>query len=124
MGSIHIGWRYSLNFYGDIEKFIRELHSLTTCVKICDSYFNQFPVKVKLSSTVDTEPMILNIVDRKYYPKYPKIRQEDIGTDTSNKFIDTLNISNLFLNGIGGKSSPIKLLPLNFFNCWKLLRAS
>ena len=67
-----------------------------------DSYFNQFPVKVKLSSTVDTEPMILNIIDSKYYPKYPKIRQSDIGTDTSNKFIDTLNISNLFLNGIGG----------------------
>mgnify|MGYP007092389746 FL=1 len=68
--------------------------------------------------------MILNIVDRKYYPKYPKIRQEDIGTDTSNKFIDTLNISNLFLNGIGGKMKAIKLLPLNLFNCWKLLRAS
>mgnify|MGYP006959317382 FL=1 len=71
-----------------------------------DSYFNQFPVKVKLSSTVDTEPMILNIIDSKYYPKYPKIRQSDIGTDTSNKFIDTLNISNLFLNGIGGKMTP------------------
>lgn len=93
-------------------------------MKICDSYFNQFPVKVKLSSTVDTEPMVLNIVDTKYYPRYPKIRQEDIGSDTSNKFIDTLNISNLFLNGIGGKMKAIKLLPLNFFNCWKLLRAS
>lgn len=69
----------------------------------CDSYFNSFYTKVKISSTVDTEPMILNLTgDQTYYPKFPKIRQKNIGTDTSNYFIDTLQISNLFLNGIGG----------------------
>lgn len=52
---------------------------------------------------LETEPMILNIIETKYYPRYPKIRQEDIGKDTSNMFIDTLNLSNLMLNGIGGK---------------------
>ena len=46
--------------------------------------------------------MIVNAVGNQYYPKYPKIRQEDLGKDTSNMFIDTLNISNLFLAGIGG----------------------
>jgi hypothetical protein len=48
--------------------------------------------------------MIVSIVDNHFYPKYPKIRQSDIGKDTSNMFIDTLNISNLLLAGIGGKS--------------------
>ena len=57
---------------------------------------------VKVASTLDTEPMILNLISTQYYPKYPKIRQEDIGKDTSNVFIDSLNLSNLFLSGIGG----------------------
>ena len=47
--------------------------------------------------------MIVNIVGNQYYPKYPKIRQKDLGKDTSNMFIDTLNLSNLMLSGIGGK---------------------
>lgn len=42
------------------------------------------------------------IIGSSYYKNYPYIRQEDIGKNTSNKFIDTLNISNLYLDGIGG----------------------
>lgn len=42
------------------------------------------------------------ILGNKFYPEYPLIRQEDLGTDTSNKFIDALNITNLYLKGIGG----------------------
>ena len=42
------------------------------------------------------------VLGNKFYPEYPKIRQKDLGTDTSNKFIDTLNISNLYLKGISG----------------------
>ena len=68
-----------------------------------DSYFNQFPSRVKVSSMIETEPMIINLSgEDKYYHKYPKIRQSDLGKDTSNMFIDTLNISNLLLAGIGG----------------------
>ena len=64
--------------------------------------------------------MILDIIGERYYPKYPKIRQKDLGTDTSNKFIDTLNISNLMLDGIGGKPSLIASdVNKNLFNCWK-----
>ena len=37
-----------------------------------------------------------------FYKYYPKIRQKDIGTDTSNKFIDTLRFSNIYLVGCGG----------------------
>lgn len=64
-----------------------------------DSYFNQFPTKVNVSSTKQTEPMVIN---GKLYRHYPKLREEDIGTDTSNKFVDTMNIANLYLGAIGG----------------------
>ena len=85
-----------------------------------DSYFNQFPTKVIVSSTKDTEPMVLN---NTFYKAYPKIRQEDIGTDTSNKFIDTLNLCNAYLEGIGGRRNLIKIATINYSNCWELLRA-
>lgn len=64
-----------------------------------DSYFNQFPTKIRVSSTKETEPIYVN---NTFYRYYPKIRDEDIGKDTSNKFIDTLNLSNLYLDAIGG----------------------
>ena len=64
-----------------------------------DSYFNQFTTKIRVSSTKETEPMYVN---NTFYKYYPKIREEDIGKDTSNKFMDTLNLSNLYLEAIGG----------------------
>lgn len=64
-----------------------------------DSYFNQFPSKIVVSSTKETEPMYVN---NTFYKHYPKIREEDIGSDTSNQFIDTLNVTNLVLKIIGG----------------------
>ena len=63
-----------------------------------DTYFNSIITKVRLSSTIKTEPLVVN---GKKYPKYPYIRQEDIGTDTSNKFIDTFVMSNLHCPGMG-----------------------
>lgn len=77
---------------------VKDKHILITRYPI-DSYFNQYPTKVKISSTTKTEPMIIG---NKAYKNYPYIRQEDIGTNTSNRFIDALNISNLYLDGIGG----------------------
>jgi hypothetical protein len=41
-------------------------------------------------------------IDGKYYPYYPKIREEDIGSNTGNTFVDTLKMSNLYLDGMGG----------------------
>lgn len=61
--------------------------------------YNQFPSMVRVSSTKDTEPMIIN---NTFYKTYPKIREKDIENNTSNKFIDTLNMNNAYLNGIGG----------------------
>lgn len=42
------------------------------------------------------------VINGKFYKWYPKIRQSDIGTNTSNKFIDTCSIANPFLALIGG----------------------
>ena len=64
-----------------------------------DSAYNQFPSKVRISTIKETEPIA---VDGEFYRWYPKIRKEDIGSNTSNKFIDTLNICNLLLKGING----------------------
>ncbi|MCK9198434.1 MAG: hypothetical protein M0P49_02410 [Bacilli bacterium] len=64
-----------------------------------DSSQNQFPTKVIVSSTKETEPILY---DNVYYKYYPKIREEDIGSNTSNKFIDTMRISNLYLPAVGG----------------------
>lgn len=71
-----------------------------------DSAYNQFATKVKIISTGETEPMYYN---SNFYPNYPKIRQEDILSNTSNKFIDTLNISNLYLEAIGGDYKMVTL---------------
>ena len=102
----------------DYEKFPMEKRVLTWCDliymaavevvkdKLClitrypmDTYFNQFPTKVRVSSTNVTESAIVNGV---FYPFYPKITDADIGTDTSNRFIDTMQICNLYLESIGG----------------------
>ena len=89
------------NLYGDIQQSEYRRYKINDLIRIlCDTYFNQFPTKVRVSSTIKTEPMI---VGDKFYKSYPYIRQEDIGTNTSNLFIDSLNISNLYLDGIGGK---------------------
>lgn len=77
---------------------VKDKHVLITRYPI-DSYFNQFPTKVNVSSTKQTEPLIIN---NKVYRHYPRIREEDIGTNTSNLFVDTMNIANMYLGAICG----------------------
>lgn len=64
-----------------------------------DSKFNQIPTGIVVSSTKDTEPMLVN---ETFYPYYPYISEKDILSNTSDKFIDTLMISNLLLKGFKG----------------------
>lgn len=64
-----------------------------------DSFSNQIILKVKVSSTKETEPVYYNNI---FYKNYPKIREEDIGTTKTNKFVDTLSFSNCYLKGMGG----------------------
>lgn len=77
---------------------VKGKHALITRFPV-DKYTNQIITKLTVSSTKETEPMIIN---GELYKHYPKIRKEDIGIDTSNKFIDTMNLSNLYLKGMGG----------------------
>lgn len=62
-----------------------------------DSAYNQIPQKIHISTTKEIEPVLLS---GKFYRWYPKIKASDISTNTSNKFIDTLNISNLLIGGM------------------------
>lgn len=64
-----------------------------------DSYTNQITTGIVVSSTKETIPMCIN---GEYYRYYPKITDADIGKDTSNSFVDTLRMSNLYLGGMGG----------------------
>ena len=41
-------------------------------------------------------------VNGEYYKHYPKIREEDILTNTGASFVDTILLSNLYLSGCGG----------------------
>lgn len=67
-------------------------------MNVWDSAYNQVPFKPRISTLKDTEPIYVGNV---FYRWYPRIRREDIGSNTSNKFIDTLNISNLAIDAMG-----------------------
>ena len=53
---------------------------------------------MRVLSTIETEPMVIG---NKFYKWYPKIRQTDIGKNTSNMFIDTCNIANPYCGLMG-----------------------
>ena len=76
----------------------RDKHVLITRYPLED-YFGQFPTKIRVSSTKKTEPMILENTTYKFYPY---IREEMIEGNTSNMFVDTLQLSNLYLKGLCG----------------------
>ena len=64
-----------------------------------DSCFNNIASKVRISTIKETEKIYVNGI---YYPFYPKIRENDVGTNTSDRFIDSFMMSNLMLKGLGG----------------------
>lgn len=64
-----------------------------------DSFANQITTGIVVSSTEETEPMLINGT---YYPFYPKIRAKDIGANTSNRFVDTMQFSNIYLKAMDG----------------------
>lgn len=64
-----------------------------------DYFSNQFTTKVRVASTKETEEVIY---EGELYKWYPKIREQDIETDTSNTFVDTLRFNNVYLAGCGG----------------------
>lgn len=77
---------------------VKDKHIIITRYPI-DSCYNTIYTKVRVSTTKSTEGVYVN---GEYYRWYPRIREEDIGKNTSNLFIDTLCLSNLHLKGLGG----------------------
>lgn len=60
-----------------------------------DSYLNQFPSKIRVKSTVKTEPISIEINgETKLFKWYPVIIEKDINKNTSPLFSDTLSICN------------------------------
>lgn len=63
-----------------------------------DTFYNTIYTGINVSSTKETEPVYAY---GKHYKFYPKIRQQYIGKPTKDKFVDTMQISNLYLKGMG-----------------------
>lgn len=82
-----------------------------------DSAYNQIPQLVRVATIKEMEPVYIN---GELYRWYPKLSASDVGSNTSNKFIDTLNISNLLIGGMGadydGDTAGIKGVWLNESN--------
>lgn len=67
-----------------------------------DSYLNQFPSKIRVKSTVKTEPISIEINgETKLFKWYPVIREKDINKNTSPLFSDTLSICNGIIGAMG-----------------------
>lgn len=64
-----------------------------------EDYFGTFPSKVAILSTIKTSPVIIN---GKVYPHYPVIDLSLPPNEVATQFIDTISISNLYLDAIGG----------------------
>lgn len=62
-------------------------------------YLGIFPNKISVLSTHDTVPMY---VSGRVYPFYPDINLKLTKDEVSTSFIETVNISNLYLSAIGG----------------------
>src|SRR5699024_618931 len=85
-------------FYMAASEAVKDKAILITRFPV-DSAYNQFPTRVRISTIKETEHIY---IDGKYYRFYPKLRETDVGTNTSRLFIDTFQMSNLYLKGIRG----------------------
>lgn len=63
-----------------------------------DTFYNTIYTGVEVASTKETEPLYIN---GEYYRFYPKIRDNDIGKPTKIEFVDSMQICNLYLKGMG-----------------------
>lgn len=85
-------------FYLAAENTLTDKHCYITRYPLED-YFGIFPSKVAVLSTINTIPVIVN---GKLYPHYPMIDLTLRPDQVATQFIDTITISNLYLDAIGG----------------------
>lgn len=80
------------------ENMLTDKHVYITRYPLLD-YFGTFPTRVAVLSTIKTAPVIIN---EKVYPHYPVIDLSLPSNKVATQFIDTISISNLYLDMIGG----------------------
>ena len=80
------------------ESSLKDKHFLGVRYPILDEFGN-FVTKIRISSTTETIPMV---IDGTYYPNYPKVdfktKEDDIGI----YFIDSIRFSHSYLPGLDG----------------------
>lgn len=64
-----------------------------------DSYWNQYPAKLVVISTIKTEPVLVN---NTFYKNYPSITKDLIKKNSSNMFVDVALPNNVRLDVISG----------------------
>ena len=64
-----------------------------------EDYFGTFPSMVRVTSTLEHEPMEINGKKYPYYPKViPGLPQDEVST----RFVETVTMDNVYLKGLGG----------------------
>lgn len=64
-----------------------------------EDYFGTFPSMIRVTSTLEHEPMEIN---GKKYPYYPKVVPGMSQDEVSTKFVETVTMDNVYLKGLGG----------------------
>lgn len=64
-----------------------------------EDYFGTFPSMIRVTSTLEHEPMEIN---GKKYPFYPKVELNLSQDETSTRFVETVTMDNVYLKGLGG----------------------
>lgn len=85
-------------FYLAAVETLSDKHVYCTRYPLTD-YFGIFPTRCRPLSTVNTMPVMINGT---VYPFYPKIDLSMSKAQVATQFIDTAEISNLYLDAIGG----------------------
>lgn len=85
-------------FYMAAVDIVKDKYTLITRYPI-DTCYNQFPIGINVNSTIKTEPML---IDGKVYRWYPRIRESDIGKNTTQSFVDTCMVPNTSLEFLKG----------------------
>jgi len=85
-------------FYMAAEETLSDKHVYVTRFPLVD-YFGTFPSRVLVMSTIKTAPAIINGT---LYPRYPVIEPDLTQEKVSTLWVDSLTLSNLYLDAIGG----------------------
>ena len=75
-----------------------------------EHYFSIFSTRITVMSTIKTRPAIIS---GRFYKYYPVVDYKLPPSEVANLFVDTLNISNLYLKGLDGDRVIVSLISDN-----------